>query len=219
VVALAKRRRVGNLLALAILSQLSAGPPMHPYEIATVLKRTGKDTDMNIKWGSLYTVVGNLEKYGLIQATTSGREGRRPERTVYKITEAGRAELRDWMRELLAVPDPEFPRFQAALSEMSVVPPDEVTTLLEQRLAALDDDIAAQRAALRQLTQLPRVFLVEAEFAVAMRQAEADWTRALLAEMAAGTLSGMDGWRAYHETGELPPELAEMLAEGGLPAE
>jgi DNA-binding PadR family transcriptional regulator len=214
---MAQRRKVSNLLALAILSQLSAGPPMHPYEIATILKRTGKEADMNIKWGSLYTVVGNLEKHGFIEATTSGREGRRPERTVYAITDAGRAEMRDWLRELLSVPDPEFPRFQAALSEITVVPPDEAADLLRQRLTTIEDEVAAQRAALRQLTQLPRVFLVEAEYALAMRQAEADWIRSLLSEMADGTLSGIDGWREFHRTGQLPPEYVELMAEGGLP--
>ena len=116
-----KRRRVANLLALAVLSLLRPGYPMHPYQIANVLRRTGKDRDMPIKVGSLYTVVRNLERHGLIEATGSHRAGRRPERTEYAITDAGRAELRDWLRELVAVPEPEYPRFQAALSVLSTV--------------------------------------------------------------------------------------------------
>ena len=215
---MAKRRKVSNLLALAILAQLSMGKPMHPYEIATVLKQTGKEGDMNIKWGSLYTVVQNLEKHGFIEATKSNREGRRPERTVYAITAAGRAELRDWLRELVAVLEPETNRFEAALSVMGVLPPDEAIPLLERRLGALDNDIVAHRAMLEGLTQLPRVFLVESEYALAMREAEAAWVRSLLGEIASGTLSGVDGWRAYHETGEMPAEFQQLLAEGG-PAE
>jgi DNA-binding PadR family transcriptional regulator len=100
----AKRRKVGNMLALALLALLVPGQPMHPYEMASVLRRTGKERDMKIKWGSLYTVVQNLEKHGFIAATGSNREGRRPERTVYAITDAGRAEIRDWLHELVADP-------------------------------------------------------------------------------------------------------------------
>src|SRR3954452_20859240 len=77
---MAKRRKVGNLLALGLLALLVPGGPMHPYEMATMLRRTGKEQDLSIKWGSLYTVVGNLEKHGFIAAVDTARAGRRPER-------------------------------------------------------------------------------------------------------------------------------------------
>ncbi|HZC27992.1 MAG TPA: PadR family transcriptional regulator, partial [Actinopolymorphaceae bacterium] len=75
---MARRRKVGNLLALAVLSAV-VERPMHPYEMASVLRERGKDNDMKIKWGSLYTVVQNLEKHGLLEATESMRQGGRPE--------------------------------------------------------------------------------------------------------------------------------------------
>jgi DNA-binding PadR family transcriptional regulator len=214
---MATRRKVSNLLGLAILAQLSLGRPMHPYEIATALKQQGKEGDMNIKWGSLYTVVQNLEKHGLIEATTSNRDGRRPERTVYAITEAGRVELRDWTGELVGALEPETNRFEAALSVIGVLPPDEAIALLEGRLVALDAANVAHRTTLKQLTSLPRVFLVESEYALAMRESEAAWVRSLLSEIADGTLSGVDGWRAYHETGQVPADFARMLDEGVPP--
>src|SRR5919198_2129085 len=85
----AKRRKVGNLLALAVLA-LVAERPMHPYEMASTLRERGKDVSIKINWGSLYTAVQNLEKHGFIDATETTRQGRRPERTVYRITDAGR---------------------------------------------------------------------------------------------------------------------------------
>src|SRR5664279_2076866 len=112
---MAQRRKVSNLLALAVLSVL-VERPMHPYEMATVLRDRGKDQDMKIKWGSLYTVVQNLEKHGLIEAGDSERRGGRPERTLYRITPAGRDELEDWVRELVSTPETEYPRFEAGLS-------------------------------------------------------------------------------------------------------
>jgi DNA-binding PadR family transcriptional regulator len=80
--------------------------------MANVLRSRGKDQDMPIKWGSLYTVVGNLEKHGLIEAAGRERSGARPERTVYQITDAGREELTDWVGELLGTPERERPRFE-----------------------------------------------------------------------------------------------------------
>jgi hypothetical protein len=120
------------------------------------------------------------------------------------------------LRELVAVPEPEYPRFQAALSVLGVLPPDEAIALLEERLRALDDDIAAQRAVLEASGDLPRVFLIEAEYALAMREAEAVWVRSLLKELAEGTLSGAAEWREYHEIGGFRPQWTEMLEEMGL---
>jgi DNA-binding PadR family transcriptional regulator len=212
--AVAKRRKVGNLLALAILAVLVPGRPMHPYEMATVLRKTGKEHDMRIKWGSLYTVVHNLDRHGFIQATGSDRQGGRPERTSYAITRAGRAELEDWLRELVAVPEPEPSRFEAALSVLGVLPPDEATALLGRRLRALDEDNAARRAMLEQTGKhVARIFLIEAEYGLAVRRAEAEWVRGLLAELTQGTLPGLAEWRAYHQTGRAPRDLAAQWTE------
>ena len=214
---MAKRRKVGNLLALSLLSLL-AQQPTYPYEMAQMLRVRGKEQSFKINWGSLYTVVQNLEKHGFIEATATEREGRQPERTTYQITEAGRAELRDWLGELLSVPEDERGGFVAALSEAGILPPHEVIGLLTTRLATLDEENARHQADLRLWTQrLPRVLLVESEYQLAMRQAQADWLRGLLGELVAGTISGMDAWRYLHEKGEPSPEFAELdeLAKRG----
>jgi DNA-binding PadR family transcriptional regulator len=211
---MAKRRKVNNLLALAVLGTLQQGP-MHPYEIASTVREQGKDFSIKINWGSLYTVMQNLEKHGFVAATGTTRQGRRPERTVYAITDAGREELQDWMRELIAQPEKEYHRFEAALSLMGVLSPDEVQRLLRQRLLTLEADIAGGQAALARLgQQLPRIFLIEGEYYLALQQAEADWIRSLLQEIADGTLPGVDLWRQFHETGELPAELRELFEKG-----
>jgi DNA-binding PadR family transcriptional regulator len=212
---MAKRRRVNNLMALALLSLLAAGIPMHPYQMANLLRRTGKDQTMPIKWGSLYTVVQNLEKHGFIEATSSDREGRRPERTTYAITQAGREEMCDWIREIVGDPEPEHPRFEAALSVIGVLGPDETRSLLERRLGALEAGIEADRAMLAEAAKtVARIFLVEGEYALAIREAEAAWVRSLLAELTEGTLPGLAEWREYHRTGQTPPEWAQLVAEG-----
>jgi DNA-binding PadR family transcriptional regulator len=212
-----KRRRVNNLLALAVLSAL-VQRPAHPYELGRVLRDWGKDQDMGIKWGSLYTVVRNLDKHGLIAATHSDREGARPERTVYEITDEGRAELLDWARELLAEPEPEHPRFTAGLSVLAVLPPAEVIELLSRRLDGLQADLTARRAALAgHAAEIPRLFLVENEYELALREAEATWVRTLLDELRSGTYPGLVEWTAWHTTGELPAEVMRLAGRNPEP--
>jgi DNA-binding PadR family transcriptional regulator len=210
---MAKRRKVGNLLALSLLTLLTERP-MYPYEMATQLRERGKDNAIKINWGSFYTVVQNLEKYGFIEAVEVAREGRQPERTTYQITEAGRAELMDWMRELLSVPEREHTRFEAALGESAVLPPDELIGLLQQRLAALEKANDQQQAELAALVnQLPRLFLIESEYYLAQRRAEEQWVRGLLKEFTGGTFPGLEDWRRFHETGEVPDYIQELAEQ------
>jgi len=211
---MARRRKVGNLLGLAVLSAV-VERPMHPYEMASVLRERGKDRDMQIKWGSLYTVVSNLEKHGLLEATESHKQGGRPERTIYRLTDAGRAELEDWVREILSTPEPEVPRFEAVLSVLGVLGPDDVIDLLRQRLDRLEAQITAQRESLAEAgREVPRLFLVESEYDLAIRTAEATWVRGLVDQLVTGSMPGIDQWRTWHETGQLPPEV-KALAERG----
>ncbi|HEY3033910.1 MAG TPA: PadR family transcriptional regulator [Streptosporangiaceae bacterium] len=203
---MAGRRAVSNPLALAVLVQLCEGP-MHPYEMAATMRSRGKERSIRLNYGSLYTVVNNLARHGLIEAAGAGREGRRPERTVYRITEAGRKELDDWMAELVAVPVKEYPQFEAALSELPVLSPGRALELLRDRVSALEQAIAHDRAELAGLTWLPRLFMLEAEYHLAMREAELTWVRGLVTELEDRTFPGLDGWQHVHDTHEWPAEF------------
>ncbi len=97
-----------NPLALAVLVCLYE-KPMHPYEVAQTLRQRAKQESVRLNYGSLYAVVEGLEKKGFIKATGTLREGKRPQRTVYEITENGAREMNDWMTELIGVPAKEFP--------------------------------------------------------------------------------------------------------------
>ncbi|GAA4263226.1 PadR family transcriptional regulator [Dactylosporangium darangshiense] len=196
---MAKRRKVSNLLGLHVLATLYERP-MHPYEIAAEMRGRGKEQDVKIQWGSLYTVVQNLEKHGFVEAAHTAREGRRPERTVYQITDAGREETVDWLRELVGVPEREYPRLRSGLSVLGILPPDEALYLMRKRIDILDFQIKTEELALEASAEkVPRLFIVEAEFGLALLRAEADWLRGLVAELASGELSGLDLWRQYHQ--------------------
>jgi DNA-binding PadR family transcriptional regulator len=210
---MAGRRKVSNLLALTLLNLLTQRP-MYPYEMAVTLRRRGKGEAIKINWGSLYTVVQNLEKYGFIEAVDVDREGRQPERTTYQITEAGRAELMDWLRELLREPEREYTKFEAALGESAVVPPNELVGLLQRRLEALEAANAKYQAELEELvTQVPRLFLIESEYHLALRRAEAEWVRGLLKEFTDGTFPRIQAWQHYHDTGEVPEDILALAEQ------
>ncbi|WP_327293424.1 PadR family transcriptional regulator [Streptomyces sp. NBC_01198] len=191
--------------------------PMHPYEIARVLRQRGKEHSIKINYGSLYTVVQNLEKYGFVTVAGVQRQGNRPERTLYGLTAEGRVEMHDWLADLVAVPVQEYPVFEAGLSLIAALHPDEVVELLTERAAAQEIQAAGLRGVLAKLgAELPRLFLLETDYKARMIEAQAAWVRDLLAEIAAGTLTGADEWRSWHETGDVPegwPELEGQFSD------
>jgi len=192
------KRRVNNPLALAVLACLFERP-MHPYEMASTMRERGKDQSIKLNYGSLYTVVEALQQHALIVAQETEREGRRPERTVYRLTDAGRMELIDWVSELLSTPLKEFTRFEAGLSLAGVLPPEDVIALLMQRCRALELESAQIRSALQFVQQqgLARLFVIESEYLLAMREAELAWTRKLAEEIQSGAIEGVAEWTAF----------------------
>ena len=212
---MAKRRKVGNLLALAVLSYL-VREPMHPYELGRTLRDNGDARSIRFNHGSLYMVVGQLERAGYVTAQETTREGQRPERTVYAITDAGRAEVRDWLRELVEEPRHEYPHFVAALSLIGALPPDEVVALLAvrlERLAAQRDEIRAEIDGTLAAGVHP-LFLVEEEYRLALVDAE----RAFVARFSAQITDPDDGWgemwARFHSD---PPDDGAGAPDGGAP--
>jgi len=201
-----RKRKVANPLALAVLALL-AERPMHPYEMSTTLRERAKEESIKLNYGSLYSVVESLRRHELIDVQETVREGKRPERTVYAITDLGRRELVDWMSELLSVPVKEFTQFEAALSLMPVLDPDDVRRLLETRLTRLDAEIAGMGGVLDGMRErgMPYLWAIESDFARALRRAERDFVAELVDKIAAGSLDGVDVWRQAHAgTDDLP---------------
>jgi hypothetical protein len=94
---------------------------------------------------------------------------------------------------------------------MAALAPDEVIRLLEQRSATLDEEIRRLRESHeRESAEVPRLFLVETEYDLAILRAEAAWVHALLGELVEGTFPGLHDWRAFHGTGDIPDALREL---------
>lgn len=209
------RRGRSNPLALAILCILHE-QPRHPYDVAATLKARKKHESIKLNYGSLYNVVEGLERDGFIEVVEVVREGRRPERTIYGITEDGLREMTDWLAELVATPQKEYTQFEAALSLLPALPPEEAVALLDRRLAELDVELARHRAD-RHVFQvelgLPRLFALEQEYDEALRQAERAYVAALRDDIDAGRLEGIDVWRAWYQPGATFGELPAPAAD------
>jgi len=193
-----------NPLALAVLSCLYERP-MHPYEVAQTLRHRAKHESIKLNYGSLYNVVEGLEKRGFIRVTETVREGRRPERTIYEITETGSREFIDWLSALITTPVKEYLQFEAALSLLPALPPGEAAALLRERINELEHRLNFSKLTMDNMRKagLPRLFGVENEYVEALMQAEVDYVRNLIKEIEGGTLEGIEMWQHWFE-GDTP---------------
>jgi DNA-binding PadR family transcriptional regulator len=173
---------------------------MHPYELGRTLREHGDARSIKFNHGSLYMVVGQLAKAGYITELETSRAGQRPERTVYALTDAGRAEFRDWLRELVAEPQQEYPHFVAALSLIAALPPGEVVALLRHRLDQLDRERAEITglidAALGQA--VPELFLIEEEYRLALLAAETRFVEEFIAKITDPETGWGPMWADFH---------------------
>ncbi|HEY1830944.1 MAG TPA: PadR family transcriptional regulator [Acidimicrobiales bacterium] len=201
------RQARSNPLALAVLVTLYE-KPAHPYQVAQTLRERAKQESVRLNYGSLYAVVESLEKRGLIRAIESVREGKRPERTVYEITNEGSTEMIDWLTELLAVPAKEYPAFMAGLSFIGALTPEDAIGALRLRAEAISYKLAQLRGGIKTAQQvgLPRLFALESEFEENQMANELHFVNALVKELDAGDFDGMDMWRAFHSDGPNPFE-------------
>jgi DNA-binding PadR family transcriptional regulator len=197
-----ERTHPSNPLALAVLALLFERP-MHPYEMGVLLRQRHKEESIKFRYGSLYTVIEYLLQREFIVARETARDGRRPERTVYELTAAGREELRAWMADLIAEPVKEYPQFEAALCLMPVLPPDEVLALLRRRLELITQNAAAlaQQIEASAGLNLPPLFLIETEYRLAFIKAEQHFVADLIGRIESGW-GPLTLWQGIHQDHE-----------------
>ncbi|MGH9081205.1 MAG: PadR family transcriptional regulator [Acidimicrobiales bacterium] len=188
-----------NPLALAVLVSLYERP-MHPYEVAQQLRSRAKQESVRLNYGSLYGVVESLERRSLIVAQETVRAGKRPERTVYAITEAGAREMIDWLTEIVGVPTKEYPQFLAGLSFLPALTPEDALAVLRMRADALGIQLAQIHGGIRAAGDvgLPRIFSLESEYEEQQLDAELTFVSKLITDIESGGLEGLELWRSFH---------------------
>ncbi|GAA1096487.1 PadR family transcriptional regulator [Tsukamurella spumae] len=186
------RERALTPLAIAALALL-AERDMHPYEMFTTMVDRREDLVVKLRAGSLYHAVNRLAEDGMVDAVGTERDGNRPERTTYAITAAGRERLHATVADMLARPAEEYPAFPLAVAEAHNLDRDTVVDLLRARLDRVDSDLQVMRDGLaRALTRTLEVHLLDLDYLITMRAAEADWLRRTVERLDDDTLE----WKA-----------------------
>jgi DNA-binding PadR family transcriptional regulator len=184
-----RRTAYRNLWALTVLCLLREAP-MHPYEMQRLIRQRKKDDFLELKRGSLYNSIARLERAGLIEPVETTREGRRPERTVYRLTDEGVSELTTWLCELVAKPAHGSIQFVAAISFLGHLRPKDAIEQLSRRASILKTEIEALHKALEDLQpKLGRLLILEVEYERAMKQTELVWVQSLLDDLRSGDLT------------------------------
>ncbi|MET7834329.1 MULTISPECIES: PadR family transcriptional regulator [Micromonospora] len=186
------RRSPLAMMVLALLVE----EPMHAYRMQQLVREREKQDVVNVaQRNSIYQAIERLRRDELIRVAETTRAEGRPERTVYALTPAGRRALDAWLAEALATPAREFPEFPAALSFLPILPPEEAARRLDQRADAIEARLREREAALGAV-DLPRLFLVEDEYQLALLRTELDWVRGLVADLRSGALTWSGDWLA-----------------------
>jgi DNA-binding PadR family transcriptional regulator len=181
------RKADRDLVSLTALALLLTGP-RHTYEMLLLIEKTYKTFVTGLP-RSLYHAVNRLVATGDIRIVGATRDAGRPERTVYALTDQGRAHLREWVGLLLREPDPDSSLFTAALTYAGCLSPAGVAGLLRRRHADLDRRAQAARSALDSLPDLPRILLLETEYEVSRLTAEQAWVSWIIDDLDAGRLT------------------------------
>ena len=158
------------------------------------LRERRMEETIKLNFGSLYHTVKALHRSGLIVPAETKREGRRPERTIYKLSEAGRSQFLNWVMELIRQPIKEYSHFEAGLCFISHVTIEKAIALLEERVLTIEDELDSQRKLIGSLLEsgLTRLSLLEIEHSLIVREAELQWTRRIIKDLRNGNLE----WRA-----------------------
>jgi DNA-binding PadR family transcriptional regulator len=171
-------------IRLFILGTLDERGAMHGHHLRLLAEEehVHKWTDVTV--GALYGAIKRLASDGLIAETRVEREGSYPERQVFDITTEGRAALAELrlsgLSDVVVRPDP----FDLAMTRLDRDRLHELAAVIEQRVATLEQLLAASEADLVRI----RSFLTVGERVVMTHKssrlrADIAWHKNLLTEL------------------------------------
>lgn len=188
------RRALDNPIVLAVLGLLLE-QPSHPHQMLTELRKRSDNHAAAITRGTLYNTVAALADAGWIASQGQERSGNRPERTVYALTQAGSDELVRRLDSQIRNPEREFTQFLGAVAYLGALGPSGATDALSERAQRLQQRTTADE---RRLTEaltagVPRLFVIEAEYALSLARAEMAWVDSVINDIRTGSLTWPTG--------------------------
>lgn len=209
--------RTMTLTPLALMAlELLHERPMHPYEMHQLLRARSAGIVVKLSAGSLYRTIERMAARGYLEFVETSREGRRPERTTYRITEAGRDAFAERVREIIAEPEAEFPIYPVGIGLLHTLDRDDALIQLRRR----EMDIAANIARIKvyidnlQNGDIPEMYWVDTKLMLALQQAELDWTSRFIADIESEALSWPNGPGAGKPTGETLRIVKDITDKG-----
>ncbi len=178
----------GEMTRVVLLGVLR-NEPMHGYAIKQTLHGWYMDFWADVKLGSIYAGLKRLVIEGLVEEVGTSRSGNRPVRTTYRITPAGREELRRLLRSFWTPPVRVSRPVDLALQFVNELPPEEIEPLLRERLQALENQISIFGPQLRPKFEDPgRQARVDDlhEHELRLLIAEREWCEHMLERLSAG---------------------------------
>jgi len=162
--------------------------PLYGYEIKHIIEEHMGDWT-SIAFGSIYFALGKLAEENFVEKVATEQEGNRPSRSVYQITEAGRAEFLRLLREVWREFERQYYAIDIGLAFMDALPLEEVKGYLHERVGQLAEvlkylDTHLEEQMDRQ--EMPRSAVAVFDHSRAHLKAELDWTKDLLEKVERG---------------------------------
>jgi DNA-binding PadR family transcriptional regulator len=162
--------------------------PLYGYEIKQIIEDHMGDWT-NIAFGSIYFALGKLTEERFIEKVGAEQEGRRPSRTVYRITETGREEFMRLLRETWREGERQYFTFDVGLAFGEALPVEEMISYLRGRVAQLESalhHLTVHREETLVTEGTPRFASAIFEHTRRHLEAELAWTQDLLDKVRRG---------------------------------
>ena len=157
-----------------VVLSLLAEQPRHGYDLDRVIEQRGYRQWTSLAFSSVYYLLKRLSERGLLEPD-EGSQGRR---TVFRVTEAGRRELRQAAGERLLTPVPPSAGVLPALNAYSRLDDPALAALLARRAEALLGRLDELRALRAQVDEEHALAIFDYE--ILRQEADLAWTRFLL---------------------------------------
>ena len=140
-----------------------------------------------------------LRAAGLVEA---------PDGTVQQLTDRGRSEFERRVGLLIATPEQAQPEFFTAVGYLGALDRETAVARLRTRTGLLRSRVDGLAAAMAVGSGIPRLYLIETEYAHRLCSAELAWVEEVLAEIGTGALAWpavevtADGWEWEPQAGQ-----------------
>lgn len=157
--------------------------PLNAYEIVKKLQWMNVKYWYNIADSTVYATIRSLEKKGYISGIVE-KDGKMPDKTVYALTENGREELKETLRQSILQVDFDTNVFSIAVFFLDVLAPEEQKELLEKRIEHL---VTYQQGIQNQMTEewkakVPPFHVADVGRMIGIVNAEIEGTKQILEE-------------------------------------